>query len=118
MKRQCFAVAFATLSVLACATQPVMVEENGRPWLQSLIANLQQEPVANPPASITKYTYRSAPVYYLSARCCDITSKLYDVEGKVICEPDGGLTGKGDGRCTDFIAARSDERLVWKDDRH
>lgn len=107
----------AGFAMLGCASQPLTVDETRQPWLQSLIASLEQQPVANPPASITRYTYKLAPVYYLSARCCDIRSKLYDSTGKVMCEPDGGITGKGDGKCDDFLAVRTDEKLVWKDSR-
>lgn len=105
------------MALIGCATQPVSVQENNQPWLQALIASLEQQPVANPPASITRYSYRSEPVYYLSARCCDIRSRLYNAEGKVICEPDGGITGKGDGKCDDFLLTRTDEKLVWRDSR-
>ncbi len=86
-------------------------------WLNNLIQQLRQEKAANPPAKIYRYTYREQVVYYLSGRCCDIPSKLYDIEGNVICEPDGGITGKGDGRCTDFFEERTDEILIWEDKR-
>ncbi|MBA2687537.1 MAG: hypothetical protein H0U64_05510 [Gemmatimonadaceae bacterium] len=85
--------------------------------MQSLIVSIEAEPVWNPAASITRYTYRGTVVYYLAAHCCDIRSKLYDTSGAVVCEPDGGITGKGDGKCEDFLAIRSDEKLVWKDHR-
>ena len=101
----------------ACATQPLNPTIDERPWLKSLIASIEQEPVWNPPATITRYTYKGAPVYFLAAHCCDIRSKLYDANGALICEPDGGITGKGDGKCEDFIATRTDEQLVWRDPR-
>jgi hypothetical protein len=101
----------------ACATQPLNPLNDDQPWLKSLIASIEQEPVWSPPATITRYVYKGAPVYYLTAHCCDIRSKLYDVNGALICEPDGGLTGKGDGKCEDFIAVRTDEQLVWRDPR-
>ena len=103
--------------VTACATQPLNPINDNQPWLKALIANIEQEPVWNPPATITRYTYKGAQVYYLAAHCCDIRSKLYDANGAVICEPDGGISGKGDGKCDDFIATRNDEHLVWRDPR-
>jgi hypothetical protein len=78
---------------------------------------LASQPVANPPASITAFTYRDETVYFLPSRCCDIPSVLYDVNGVVLCAPDGGITGQGDGRCQDFMTARRDERLIWVDPR-
>ena len=86
-------------------------------WLNNLIFKLRQEESANPPAKIYRYTYQDNIVYYLSGRCCDIPSKLYDKSGTVICEPDGGITGRGDGRCPDFFEKRTDETLIWEDNR-
>ncbi|MDX5419163.1 MAG: hypothetical protein LPK09_08090 [Hymenobacteraceae bacterium] len=87
------------------------------PWLSGLIQRLQQEKPANPPARIYRYTYNDQEVYYLTGRCCDIPGKVYDVNGNVLCEPDGGITGRGDGRCTDFFENRSNETLIWEDKR-
>ncbi|GAB3195086.1 hypothetical protein GCM10027293_04740 [Pontibacter aydingkolensis] len=87
------------------------------PWLNQLIQEMQDAETANPPAKIYRYTYKDQEVFYLTGRCCDIPSKLYDKNGNIICEPDGGITGKGDGRCTDFFEKRSDETLIWEDKR-
>lgn len=87
------------------------------PWLNKLIQELEAEKPANPPAKIYRYTYNDQEVYYLTGRCCDIPSKLYDAQGKVLCEPDGGITGRGDGRCPDFFEKRQNETLIWDDKR-
>ena len=86
-------------------------------WLKVLIDELKAESVANPPAQIIQYTYNGATVYYLPPKCCDIMSVLYDVEGNVLCSPDGGLTGEGDGRCPDFAETATEEVVIWRDDR-
>lgn len=86
-------------------------------WLSELIRELEQEPVANPPARVYRYLYNEQEVYYLTGRCCDVPSKVYDVDGNLLCEPDGGITGQGDGRCPDFIDTRTNETLIWKDKR-
>jgi hypothetical protein len=74
-------------------------------------------PAANPPASITRYEYQGHVVYYVPPRCCDVASTLYDEKGAVICQPDGGFTGRGNNKCPDFFDARSKAQLVWKDPR-
>ena len=86
-------------------------------WLGPVIAELEREPVANPPAFIARYEYKGQTVYYLPPRCCDVPSTVYGPTGTILCSADGGLTGKGDGRCPDFFAERKNERIVWRDER-
>jgi hypothetical protein len=83
----------------------------------ALTHDLESQPVANPPAYIARYEYQGQVVYYLPPRCCDIPSTLYDAAGVILCHPDGGLSGIGDGRCPDFIAQRTKEQIVWRDGR-
>ena len=86
-------------------------------WLKELASRLEKEPVANPPASITQYDYKGRTVYFLPQRCCDVMSILYDSEGNIIGHPDGGITGQGDGKVPDFFEQRSNEKLLWADQR-
>jgi len=44
-------------------------------------------------------------------------STLHDMNGRVICAPDGGFAGGGDGKCSDFFELRMDEVLIWSDTR-
>jgi hypothetical protein len=67
------------------------------------------------PGSIWRYQYRGRMVYYVHPRfCCDLMSRLYDAEGKLLCYPSGGIAGGGDGECTDFFRERLDEELLWR----
>jgi hypothetical protein len=86
-------------------------------WLVGLVERLEREPVANPPATIVQYRYQGATVYYLPPRCCDVESALYNAAGDLVCSPDGGLTGRGDGKCPDFFTEARVERVVWRDRR-
>ena len=86
-------------------------------WLAGLIQRLESEPVANPPASITRYEHDGQTVYFIPQRCCDIFSELYDSNGNIIGHPDGGITGQGDGRVPDFFEMRRDESVIWQDQR-
>ena len=104
--------------VLVCSTSPHDPRHDEIPdWLGDLIVDLEAAPVAVPAAAIYSYEYNGRVVYYLSPQCCDIQSKLYNANGIVICHPDGGVDGGGDGRCDDFLAERTDETLIWKDTR-
>jgi hypothetical protein len=86
-------------------------------WLRDLIQRLENEPVSNPPASITQYDYKGQAVYFLPQRCCDIFSDLYDANGNLIGHPDGGIAGQGDGRVPDFFELRRNETVIWRDQR-
>lgn len=104
--------------VLVCSSSPNGVRHDELPdWLGDLIVDLEAAPVAVPPVAIYSYEYQGRVVYYLSPQCCDIQSKLYNANGIVLCHPDGGVDGGGDGRCDDFLAERTDETLIWKDTR-
>ena len=86
-------------------------------WVDRLVSTFETEAVGNPPQSIWRYEYKGQEVYFIPAQCCDQYSKLYNASGDLICAPDGGFTGKGDGRCPDFFSLRTDETLIWKDPR-
>jgi hypothetical protein len=105
-------VALAVFLGAACASSGAYPD-----WLGPVIAELEGEPVANPPALIAAYEYKGQTVYYLPPRCCDVPSVVYGPSGTVICSADGGLTGRGDGRCPDFFATRTNERIIWRDAR-
>jgi hypothetical protein len=81
----------------------------------NLIHELQTQPPANPPAYVGSYRYRDQVVYCVPPRCCDIFSDLYDASGQLMCHPDGGLAGHGDGRCADFLSQRTSEKVLWSD---
>jgi len=81
------------------------------------ITFFQSEPKANPPRAIYQYQYNGKIVYYISAPCCDIYPELVDNNCDLLCAPDGGFTGKGDGKCIDFNKIKSKEKLIWRDKR-
>lgn len=87
------------------------------PFIMQLITDIQAESVRNPPAKLYRYLYRGHEVYFLPQHCCDMTSEVYTAEGEHLCAPDGGITGRGDGQCPDFFEVRSEETLIWEDNR-
>jgi hypothetical protein len=103
----------AALAAGACSANPPAADTG----LAKLIAELAAAPLANPPHRILRYRYEGNTVYYVPATCCDQPSELLDEQGQVICRPDGGFSGRGDGRCPGFHAGKSDETLIWSDPR-
>lgn len=108
----------AVLLQVGCdSSSPTESDEPVPFWLTNLIAQIQAQPVTNPPTEIWRYRYHGEIVYYRTARCCDIFSDLWDPDGVLLCHPDGGFGGNGDGRCPDFFDARSDGFLIFRDPR-
>ena len=85
--------------------------------IQAMIKKFETEEKQNPPRSVFRYTYKEKTVYYVPAICCDFFSDLYDDKCNLIAHPDGGFTGKGDGKAADFKDKRSNGLLIWKDER-
>jgi len=106
-------VIIAVIILLAGCSQSNQTENPA--WVDDLIEQFESEPVANPPLSIWRYEYNGQIVYFVPAHCCDISSILYAADGNVLCSPDGGITGDGDGRCADFFTNRTNEQLIWQD---
>ncbi len=106
-------IVFILLAGCAQTTQSV-----NPAWLDKLIGQFESQPEANPPLSIWQYEYNGQVVYFVPAHCCDITSIVYDAQGTVLCAPDGGITGKGDGKCSDYFDTRTNEQLIWQDLRN
>lgn len=105
------------LGVAACGAQPAGDKAQVPAAVARLIQDMKNQPVADPPAYLASYEYSGRVVYYVPPRCCDIFGNLYDAQGKIICHPDGGLAGHGDGQCPDFFSQRTHETVIWRDTR-
>lgn len=115
MKSRFLAIIIIMIIFLAGCSQ---ANQTGNPgWVDKLIKEIESQPVGNPPLSIWRYEYNSQEVYFVPAHCCDIPSVVYDLSGTILCSPDGGITGAGDGRCDDFFTQRTHEQLIWQDPR-
>jgi hypothetical protein len=65
------------------------------------------------PERIIQYTYRGKVVYLAEMPCCDHYNVLFSGKYSEICAPSGGFAGNGDGKCDDFDAKKSDEKVLW-----
>ena len=91
--------------------------ENVPACIEDKIDHFKMLPKGNPPRSIVEYTYNGKRVFYVPPQCCDQYSDLYDENCNLIGHPDGGFTGKGDGKLPNFFTDAKDPKLIWKDDR-
>ena len=101
--------------LLSCRAADVAEAEPA--WLPAYVDARLAEPVSSPPGQVFRFVWRGQAVYYAPAYCCDIPSELRDASGAILCLPDGGFTGEGDGRCPAFASERSECELVWRDPR-
>ena len=115
-----FVINFVLISGLLLFSQQCSKEDvaKGTPdCIKNRIKEIANADVWNPPAKIYRYSYNGRKVFFIPQRCCDIPSQLLDEDCNVICQPDGGFSGSGDGACSDFFTARTGEQLIWEDDR-
>jgi hypothetical protein len=65
------------------------------------------------PQRVVEYTYKGKKVYYVVMPCCDFFNEVYDDKCNYLGSPDGGFTGKGDGKIPDFAEEAKNKKLVW-----
>jgi hypothetical protein len=107
---------FILMVMLAVAPLRTSAQQEIPPFVAELIARYKSVPAGDSPGAVWRYQYKGAVVFYVPPRwCCDIKSWLYDSAGNVVCRPDGGIAGAGDGKCPDFFRERSEGELLWSD---
>jgi hypothetical protein len=112
-------VLFTLVIFLTIAAQKCKKErgDNIPSCIQQKIEEIKKQPKWNPPAEVYEYRYNGMRVFYFTSNCCDQYNAVYDENCNYLCAPSGGITGKGDGKCNDFIEKAEKLRLVWKDNR-
>ncbi|MBK7376939.1 MAG: hypothetical protein IPJ02_15760 [Chitinophagaceae bacterium] len=66
------------------------------------------------PQRVTEYSYKGKKVYYVAMPCCDFFNEVYDDTCNLLGSPDGGFSGRGDGKLPDFFTEAKNEKPVWK----
>ena len=61
------------------------------------------------PQRVLEYVYKGKKVYFVVMPCCDFFNEVYDDKCNYLGAPDGGFTGKGDGKIPDFFEAAKSE---------
>jgi hypothetical protein len=116
MKKQIISTLIFLIAInFTIMAQKFSVESQAKlPWLDSLMAKGK---IANNTVNdIKSYIYKENVVYLVnySSGCCDqYSAVLLDETGNTICHPFGGISGKGDMQCTDFLNDRKVEKQIW-----
>jgi len=66
------------------------------------------------PQRVVEYMYKGKKVYYVVMPCCDFFNEVYDENCRYLGAPDGGFTGKGDGKLPDFTEEAKPGKEIWK----
>lgn len=82
--------------------------------LVTKIQGMQSDPKQQAPESVTAYNYKGQQVYYIRMTCCDKFNEVYDGNCNYLGAPDGGVSGKGDGKLPEFFANTTDKKNVWQ----
>ena len=103
---------FISLLVSCAANKKVKAVNEMPVCLETIINTMATEPNGSP-QSVTRYTYNKQTVYYMVSPCCDKYNVVYDSACNILGYPDGGLTGRGDGRMVDFKDEAGDGKVIW-----
>lgn len=95
-------------SLVANAPGPVLPT-----CIKSKIDSFKLKEVHERPQRVLEYIYKGKKVYLVVMPCCDFFNEVYDDKCNYLGAPDGGFTGKGDGKIPDFYEAAKSEKLVW-----
>jgi hypothetical protein len=91
-------------------------------WPKELPENVKRavQKVSNSTKSlqISEFSYEGKSFYWVPpGQCCDLFDTLIDGQGKVVCHPAGGIAGRGDGKCPDYVQKLKKLRVhVFKSD--
>jgi len=85
--------------------------------IDTKIKEILMNDVTNPPTQVWKWENSSKTYYYITSDCCDQYNYLYTENCEIVCAPDGGITGNGDGNCPDF-SSEIKKTLIWEDKRN
>jgi hypothetical protein len=105
----------ATLFLFSCASNKKATGTKDLPLcLKTKIKSMAENPSEGTPQSVSRYIYHGKTVYYMKAPCCDKFNIVFDSACNILGFPDGGFTGRGDGKMPDFRKEATDGKIVWK----
>ncbi len=82
--------------------------------IKSKIDSFKLKEAHEKPQKVVEYVYKGKKVYYIVMPCCDFFNEVYDAKCNFLGAPDGGFTGKGDGKIPDFFEMAKNEKLIWQ----
>lgn len=115
-KKNLIKIFFLFIYLLFQSCDNLDLEKDTPRCINQLISDIKKDEVQNPPSEVWKWIVNDVVYYYITSGCCDKFNFLYDDECNLICAPDGGFSGMGDGKCSN-LNGNITKSLVWKDER-
>jgi hypothetical protein len=102
-----------TSSAKGIDPQEQMKEDSIPACIRTKINSYKKAEAGDKPQRVVEYQYKGKKVYYIVMHCCDFYNEVYDDQCKLLGAPDGGFTGRGDGKLPGFFAEASKQKLIW-----
>lgn len=84
------------------------------PCVRKKIDSFKVKPQHEQPQRVIEYSYKGKKVYYVAMPCCDFFNEVYDDKCNLLGSPDGGFSGRGDGKLPDFAKEAKNEKIIWE----
>lgn len=104
---------FLLIILLLCSCDLTIVAPDTPDCIIEKISNIRSE-YPDSKAYAWELTFNSKYVYYISPRFEDDLGSVYDQYCNLLCHPDGGISGNGDGSCPDFFDQAKFVRTIWE----
>lgn len=88
-------------------------KKGNSPVVESILKTVKTNSQVQP-ERITEYSFRGKIVYLAEMPCCDHFNPLFSESGEPLCSPSGGFAGVGDGKCPEFAAEKTNEKVIWE----
>ena len=88
-------------------------EETVPACIQEMIDENKNGDASTPAEEIHRWSTKTTTYYYVVSECCDQYNYLLDETCQIVCAPDGGINGAGDGNCP-YFGESFETDLIWK----
>ena len=115
MKKNLTLLIIIVFTLLSCEKANLNID--APTCIKNKIENIINNEISNPPTQVWKWETDETIYYYITSDCCDQYNYLYNEQCELICAPNGGIIGAGDGNCPTFTSEII-KTLIWEDQRN